>query len=463
MLSSIQMLASYSLYIDTIEGVCCSALVEYGFYYSKVDNKIKCNICGRIFNIVPTIRRHELFHGSCFNQSKLDELHGIVTAQATNTTSEMAVYSSNSNNYRVAAENRIAAERRNETARILAETSSYRSQQSMANFTGDVRLQQEQENTRFTEIAESSDLDIESRNPVRGELPTDRTLLQQQSPLYETYREIERNISRRHQQSDIRTLPNSRTSITSEDNTLQRSQQSPNSRTSITSEDNVLQRPQRIPDFRSLSNAEDIARVEYRSAEVNAANSIGVSTLDLQEMTPEQFRLKKLQQAENKRKDDIAKVREAERLKELERQENMRKALEAQQALEEDPKARLYCKDCGQKTKNLMETVFLPCRHIIYCDHCAEKYNNCTKCDHKILGTVRSFICGRGAKLTTCTVCMDDTISVVTLPCGHFSLCEHCAPNIKNCGVCRTYIRGTVKINYIKEMLREERERAENQ
>jgi len=45
----------------------------------------------------------------------------------------------------------------------------------------------------------------------------------------------------------------------------------------------------------------------------------------------------------------------------------------------------------------------------------------------------------------TCKVCMDKEVNTVFLPCGHLVSCDQCAPKLRNCPVCRTYIRGTVR------------------
>ncbi|KAJ8315664.1 hypothetical protein KUTeg_007814 [Tegillarca granosa] len=46
---------------------------------------------------------------------------------------------------------------------------------------------------------------------------------------------------------------------------------------------------------------------------------------------------------------------------------------------------------------------------------------------------------------TLCKVCLDEHVSVVFLPCGHLACCGHCAPAIRACPVCETFIKGTVK------------------
>ena len=45
-----------------------------------------------------------------------------------------------------------------------------------------------------------------------------------------------------------------------------------------------------------------------------------------------------------------------------------------------------------------------------------------------------------------CKVCLDGESNTVFLPCGHLSCCDVCSPALKNCPICRAYIRGTVRI-----------------
>lgn len=45
----------------------------------------------------------------------------------------------------------------------------------------------------------------------------------------------------------------------------------------------------------------------------------------------------------------------------------------------------------------------------------------------------------------TCKVCMDSEVSTVFLPCGHLVCCDRCSPQLRDCPVCRNFIRGTVK------------------
>ncbi|CAC5373534.1 BIRC7_8 [Mytilus coruscus] len=43
-----------------------------------------------------------------------------------------------------------------------------------------------------------------------------------------------------------------------------------------------------------------------------------------------------------------------------------------------------------------------------------------------------------------CTICMDEHISIVFLPCDHQACCANCAPVIRKCPICRTFIEGTL-------------------
>ncbi|XP_036598585.1 baculoviral IAP repeat-containing protein 2-like isoform X2 [Trichosurus vulpecula] len=45
----------------------------------------------------------------------------------------------------------------------------------------------------------------------------------------------------------------------------------------------------------------------------------------------------------------------------------------------------------------------------------------------------------------TCKVCMDKEVSVVFIPCGHLVVCKECAPSLRKCPICRSTIKGTVR------------------
>lgn len=47
--------------------------------------------------------------------------------------------------------------------------------------------------------------------------------------------------------------------------------------------------------------------------------------------------------------------------------------------------------------------------------------------------------------MRTCKVCMEREVNTVALPCGHLVTCDVCVSKIHNCCMCRTFIRGTVK------------------
>ncbi|KAJ8321193.1 hypothetical protein KUTeg_001257 [Tegillarca granosa] len=46
---------------------------------------------------------------------------------------------------------------------------------------------------------------------------------------------------------------------------------------------------------------------------------------------------------------------------------------------------------------------------------------------------------------TLCKICLDESVSMVFLPCGHLCCCSQCAPALRKCPICRVFIRGTVK------------------
>jgi len=52
-------------------------------------------------------------------------------------------------------------------------------------------------------------------------------------------------------------------------------------------------------------------------------------------------------------------------------------------------RAELVCRRC-QLVK--VETLFLPCRHLVACQQCADAMHDCIKCRQKILGTVRTYL-----------------------------------------------------------------------
>ncbi|XP_052090055.1 putative inhibitor of apoptosis [Mytilus californianus] len=49
---------------------------------------------------------------------------------------------------------------------------------------------------------------------------------------------------------------------------------------------------------------------------------------------------------------------------------------------------------------------------------------------------------------TQCKICCEMPVSIVILPCGHLSSCSQCAPALKSCPVCRSEIKGSVKVQF---------------
>ncbi|KAK0050202.1 phosphatase and actin regulator 4-B [Biomphalaria pfeifferi] len=46
---------------------------------------------------------------------------------------------------------------------------------------------------------------------------------------------------------------------------------------------------------------------------------------------------------------------------------------------------------------------------------------------------------------TVCKICMDKEVALVFLPCGHFVCCVECSQPLKNCPLCRSLIKGSVR------------------
>ncbi|KAL4232519.1 Baculoviral IAP repeat-containing protein 2 [Mactra antiquata] len=46
---------------------------------------------------------------------------------------------------------------------------------------------------------------------------------------------------------------------------------------------------------------------------------------------------------------------------------------------------------------------------------------------------------------TLCKVCLDNSVSIVFLPCGHLVTCADCAPAMRKCPICRALVKGTVR------------------
>ena len=47
---------------------------------------------------------------------------------------------------------------------------------------------------------------------------------------------------------------------------------------------------------------------------------------------------------------------------------------------------------CRKCTQTRVQTLFLPCRHLVACEECANSMDDCIMCGEKILGTVRTFL-----------------------------------------------------------------------
>lgn len=52
-------------------------------------------------------------------------------------------------------------------------------------------------------------------------------------------------------------------------------------------------------------------------------------------------------------------------------------------------RSEITCHKCRQTR---VQTLFLPCRHLVACEECANSMDDCITCSEKILGTVRTFL-----------------------------------------------------------------------
>ncbi|XP_060069231.1 death-associated inhibitor of apoptosis 2-like [Ylistrum balloti] len=68
---------------------------------------------------------------------------------------------------------------------------------------------------------------------------------------------------------------------------------------------------------------------------------------------------------------------------------------------------------------------------------------SCSDEDSSKPDIVRENVALRGQ--LTCKVCLEAPVSIVFLPCGHLSCCGECALALKNCPICRSNIKGTVR------------------
>lgn len=52
-------------------------------------------------------------------------------------------------------------------------------------------------------------------------------------------------------------------------------------------------------------------------------------------------------------------------------------------------RSEITCRKCKRAR---VQTLFLPCRHLVACEECANSMDDCITCRDKILGTVRTFL-----------------------------------------------------------------------
>jgi len=55
----------------------------------------------------------------------------------------------------------------------------------------------------------------------------------------------------------------------------------------------------------------------------------------------------------------------------------------------------------------------------------------------------------------TCRVCEVKDVDTVLVPCGHLVSCDRCSPQLRSCPVCETHIRATVNSRQFSHKLNE--------
>lgn len=96
-----------------------------------------------------------------------------------------------------------------------------------------------------------------------------------------------------------------------------------------------------------------------------------------------------------KRPDCTTSTREVERNKPLlvmqQKDQNPAKTIDKEALRRDNERLRstITCRKCHVTR---VQTLFLPCRHLVACEECAEKMDDCINCGQKILGTVRTFL-----------------------------------------------------------------------
>ena len=123
-----------------------------------------------------------------------------------------------------------------------------------------------------------------------------------------------------------------------------------------------------------------------------------------------------------------------------------KKRLEVSQILAEfnaqsfAPSGVIKCHGCDQGAN----TICSPCGHHIWCEECAHKALNaskcamCPKCASKVVKTSKVF------PSENCLVCMDKAPDTTILPCGHKCICYECSISLwnkrKQCPMCCTRV-----------------------
>jgi hypothetical protein len=90
----------------------------------------------------------------------------------------------------------------------------------------------------------------------------------------------------------------------------------------------------------------------------------------------------------------------------------------------------------------------------VLCPTCGALDHPGTECVPKVKKTVRCFTCNKDGhysdkcpdkKSSNCVVCLESSACYTMVPCGHLCVCFKCCQQLRQCPICRTPIKTTVR------------------
>ena len=68
------------------------------------------------------------------------------------------------------------------------------------------------------------------------------------------------------------------------------------------------------------------------------------------------------------------------------------------------------------------------------------------RASEEILAKLQVAFAAQMFKASECVVCIENEAVMALMPCGHRCACEACAPNLRNCPMCRQPVRESTRI-----------------